>query len=221
MYPKKFDLRKLRWDAHLAVGEFMTALRGMRGRQPKIGARLQCLPSAWHYAGGVNTGVRRPVRRPVPAARDGGHSEYPEVTMQGPFGIWRRRRRPNINITPLIDVMFLLLIFFMVSSTFRERLGIDITLPESETATEQETGRHEISVGRDGRLFFDGARVTRVELRGGLVELLAREPAAEIVLRADKDAAFQHVVAAMDIARDVGGAKLVIPTAWRGGAAAP
>ena len=77
--------------------------------------------------------------------------------MHGPFGSWRRKRRPNINITPLIDVMFLLLIFFMVSSTFRERLGIDIALPEAQSAREQELEPHEITVGPEGELFFGEA----------------------------------------------------------------
>lgn len=135
--------------------------------------------------------------------------------MHGPFGSWRRKRRPNINITPLIDVMFLLLIFFMVSSTFRERLGIDIALPEAQSAREQELEPHEITVGPEGELFFGKRRVNQTELRSSLVELLAREPDAKLVLRADKQAAFQHVVSAMDIAREVGGRQLIIPTAWQ------
>ena len=61
--------------------------------------------------------------------------------MSGPFGTNPPRRRPLINITPLIDVMFLLLIFFMVSSTFRSEFGIDVALPTAQTAAAQERGK--------------------------------------------------------------------------------
>ena len=68
--------------------------------------------------------------------------------MSGTFNRPKHPRRPSINITSLIDVMFLLLIFFMVSSTFREDTGVDIRLPEAETASQQPMGAHEIVVDR-------------------------------------------------------------------------
>ena len=74
--------------------------------------------------------------------------------MDGAFGARKSRKKPAINITPLIDVMFLLIIFFMVSSTFREQLGIDISLPLAETATEQERSPYEIAVRADGTLYL-------------------------------------------------------------------
>lgn len=131
--------------------------------------------------------------------------------MEGPFGI-RRRNRPAINITPLIDVMFLLLIFFMVSSTFREYLGIDIALPRAATATEHAKTPWEISVKADGTVYFAGRPATRRELRAELAALLEDDPEASLVLRADEGTPFQDVITVIDIVRDVGGARLIIPT---------
>ena len=74
--------------------------------------------------------------------------------MDSPFGIRRHRRKPSINITSLIDVMFLLLIFLMVSTTFRHQLGIDVDLPEAGTASAQEMRPHEIVVTRNGEYYF-------------------------------------------------------------------
>jgi len=132
--------------------------------------------------------------------------------MYGPFGSRRRSRRPTINITSLIDVMFLLLIFFMVSSTFRGRSALDITLPQADSAAEQAPANHEIAVNSTGQCFLDQNRVSPTELRRALTDLLAQEPTATLVLRADETAAFQHVVNAIDIARSAGGLHLIIPT---------
>jgi len=78
----------------------------------------------------------------------------------------------NINITPLIDVIFLLLIFFMVSSTFREHFGMEITLPEARTATEREAETQEITVSAEGDYFFGEQRVDEAGLRKAVAELL-------------------------------------------------
>lgn len=134
--------------------------------------------------------------------------------MSAPFNARRRRRRPTINITSLIDVMFLLLIFFMVSSTFREQFGVDITLPEAKTATQTETAAHEITVTADGELYFGQQVVNEDGLRASISELLARDPDSTLVLRADDKADFGKVIRAIDIAREVGGTRLIIPTQY-------
>ena len=131
--------------------------------------------------------------------------------MESGFQTRRRKRRPAINITPLIDVMFLLLIFFMVSSTFREDLGIDITLPKAKTAAEQDWGQYEVVVSRAGKLFFEGRPVDEARLRGAMAEALAENPDATFVLKADEQADFGKVLRAIDIAREVGGTRLIIP----------
>lgn len=107
--------------------------------------------------------------------------------------------------------MFLLLIFFMVSSTFREEFGVDVTLPEARTATPSEKETHEITVSAQGEFFFGQARVTDEGLRDAVREAIAASPASSLVLRADESADFGRVLRAIDIAREEGGKRLIIP----------
>jgi biopolymer transport protein ExbD len=108
--------------------------------------------------------------------------------------------------------MFLLLIFFMVSSTFRQQEGIEIALPKASTATQQEADIHEITVNEEGRLFFGETPVSEEGLRTAITALLAEDPEAAIVLRSHEGADFGHAIRVVDIARDVGGSRLTIRT---------
>lgn len=132
--------------------------------------------------------------------------------MEGAFGNRRAPRRPAINITPLIDVVFLLLIFFMVSSTFRQSPGIEVALPQAQNAAEQEQSPYEIVVRADGTLFYRNQELTRDELQAELIRLKEAEPAVTLVLRADEGAPFQRGLDVMDVARGVGFEQLQIPT---------
>lgn len=128
------------------------------------------------------------------------------------FGTRRPRRRPFINITSLVDVMFILLLFLMVSTTFRQQMGIDISVPEARTGSEQAAQPREIAVTRQGEYYLGDAKVDEAGLRQGLLELLKKDPETSLVLRADQSADFGRVVKAIDIAREVGGSRLIIPT---------
>lgn len=132
--------------------------------------------------------------------------------MAGAFNSPQHKRKPSINVTPLIDVMFLLLIFFMVSSTFREDLAIDITLPQAESAAIQDITAKEIVVDRAGVAYFEGRAVSEQELREALAAVLADDPGAALVLRADGQADFGRVLRVIDIARDLKVENLIIPT---------
>jgi biopolymer transport protein ExbD len=116
-----------------------------------------------------------------------------------------------INITPLIDVMFLLLIFFMVSSTFRDEFAVDVTLPEAVTAEQTEASEHVISVNEEGALFFNGQAVDESGLAAAIRGVMEAEPEASLVLKADESADFGDVMTAIDVARSAGGSRLVLP----------
>lgn len=142
-------------------------------------------------------------------------SHYSEIgeRMSQAFGVPSKRRKPSINITSLIDVMFLLLIFFMVSSTFKEENdALDITLPQAGTAAAQSLDFVEISVNVGGALYFEGEPVAEADLRAQLQALISADPGARVVLRADTGADFGGVIRAIDIAREVGVTNLIIPT---------
>lgn len=133
--------------------------------------------------------------------------------MSHAFGAPPKRRKPTINITSLIDVMFLLLIFFMVSSTFKkEEEAIDITLPQAGSSEAQALEYQEVVVDKQGRLFINGGQVDGAALKEHLKTILAEDPEAHIVLRADASSDWQPIVQVMDIAREVGVRNLIIPT---------
>lgn len=136
--------------------------------------------------------------------------------MDGAFGAPRPRRRAIVNITPLIDVMFLLLIFFMVSATFREHLGIQVDLPQATTATGQEITPREIVVDAEGQYFFEGQHLDASGLEAAIAAALEEAPDDPIILSADENSRFNAYITAFDIVRRVGGGKLVVLTQPRG-----
>ena len=77
-----------------------------------------------------------------------------------------RRSRAVINITPLIDVLFILIIFFMVSSTFLEQPAIQLELPEAETAEATQLKDIVSTIGKDGSLFLNNQAINVKELPG-------------------------------------------------------
>ena len=122
------------------------------------------------------------------------------------------RRRITINITPLIDVLFLLLTFFMVSSTFVEQPGMELELPGVTRAETVIVREYILTVTEDNRLFFDGDPVTRAALPERLKAALPEMKNRALTLKADKEVAHGAVVELMDIARSSGVKKLVIAT---------
>jgi biopolymer transport protein ExbD len=125
-----------------------------------------------------------------------------------------QRRKPNINVTPLIDILLLLLIFFMVSSTFKQdQLAIDVSLPEAGTGNTTSMEYREIVVGKDGELYFEGVEIQKEDLNQTLTDIKKSAADTPLILRADKEANFGDVVWVFDAAKEVGITNLVVPTA--------
>ena len=129
----------------------------------------------------------------------------------------RRREELDINITPLIDVVFLLLIFFMVSTTFDRESELGIELPEtSATAEPTRKGYLEVSVDGKGRYYVDGRPLvntqiaTLVQAMQERVKELGDNP--PVVVSADGKAPHQSVMAVMDAAQQIGLARLRFAT---------
>ncbi|SFX08509.1 ExbD/TolR family protein [Marinospirillum alkaliphilum] len=129
-----------------------------------------------------------------------------------------RRQAPEavqINMTPLIDVVFLLLIFFMVTTSFAER-QLSLQLPPAETATVQRDPVSQLQVltlYADGRLLLDEQELQDVAaLENALQALLQDNPELDLVIRAEADASHRQVVAALDLARRLGIERVRIAT---------
>ncbi|MFP4648183.1 MAG: ExbD/TolR family protein [Halorhodospira sp.] len=116
----------------------------------------------------------------------------------------QRREEPEINLTPLIDVVFLLLLFFMITTTFVDEAGLEITLPEAESGSQdQRSELLEIAIDGDGSYYVDGDLLINREaatLVRALEEALAEgeREITGIVVRADAEAPHRAVVRALD-----------------------
>lgn len=116
----------------------------------------------------------------------------------------RRREEPEITLTPLIDVVFLMLIFFMVSTTFQRDADMAITLPEAgQQPAERELHPIELGISAEGDFLIDGRSLVNGQLdtiRRALEEARAERPDAPLVIRADARTSHQNVVRAMEAA---------------------
>jgi biopolymer transport protein ExbD len=120
-------------------------------------------------------------------------------------------RRPEeesfaFELTPLIDVVFLLLIFFMVSTAFIEfTKKLKIELPESRASTvEQEVKSHLVEINAKGLIFLDGTQVTLEQLGKKLEAPQGRQTKRTVLIKADKKVDYGRVVGAMGAIKAVG-----------------
>ena len=125
----------------------------------------------------------------------------------------------EVNLTPLIDVVFLLLIFFMVSTTFDRHARLKVSLPESAAkATQQQDDPLVLSIDASGNYFINDRQVvnqTLETLKQALKKTIGDDSTikeAALVLRADANTPHQSVVRAMDAASQLGLTKLSIAT---------
>lgn len=128
----------------------------------------------------------------------------------------QRKDEVELNITPLIDVVFLLLIFFMVSTTFERESEINITLPKaSEEYTETKPEAITIAIDKQGRVFIDKQPLLNSQLmtiREALRDVSQDIEEPSIIISADAEATHQLVVKVMDAARQLGLVKITFAT---------
>ncbi|HOX25279.1 MAG TPA: biopolymer transporter ExbD [Candidatus Krumholzibacteria bacterium] len=129
----------------------------------------------------------------------------------------RKDRLVYLNVTSLVDVMFLLVLFFLVSTTFKNQPSIDLSLPRSSTAQESPTTPTVIYLTRDGRLFLDDEAIERTALGGRLRELQAATGEDRVVLRADEHAEHGAVVDLIDIVKESGFRRVSLAARPQGG----
>lgn len=127
----------------------------------------------------------------------------------------KKRETPRVDLTSMVDVVFLLLIFFMISTTFVEAPGIDVELPESSSqSTEREVREVKVYLSQGGDLSIGEERVTREELALRLAAYGAEAKNMTFVLLADREARHGEVVRLMDLARINNFGKLAIATEY-------
>ena len=117
-------------------------------------------------------------------------------------------RRPEIQMSPLIDVIFLLLIFYAVTTQFVTDQRLKLDLPDAKTAEEVGMSREErppiVKIARDGSIWIDDNEISEEDLEAQLTELVQSRPEQTVILKGDEGADYGVVVHVLDIARSVG-----------------
>jgi biopolymer transport protein ExbD len=123
---------------------------------------------------------------------------------------------PDVNLTPLIDVVFLMLIFFMVSTTFQRESVVKIDLPKASAQEEElKEGVVEVTVNASGEYFINRVRVLNRDprtLKAAIIKHAGSNNDRPFIIRADAKAPHQSVVTVMDVAGQLGFSRLSIPT---------
>ncbi|MCH7742044.1 MAG: biopolymer transporter ExbD [Proteobacteria bacterium] len=108
------------------------------------------------------------------------------------------------DLTPMLDVVFILLIFFIVTSTFIKETGIEINRPDTQTAEMKKTVSLLVAVGADNSIWIDKKRVDIRNVRPMMEKLHAENPKGGLVIQADSASKVENVLAIMESARAIG-----------------
>jgi len=123
---------------------------------------------------------------------------------------------PEVNLTPLIDVVFLLLIFFMVSTTFEQQSRIQIELPEATaSAAETENEVLEIVIDAQGRYFIGERQVVNSEvktLKSAISKAVDGRETLTVIIRSDASTPYQAVISALDATSQLGLTQISLAT---------
>jgi biopolymer transport protein ExbD len=124
---------------------------------------------------------------------------------------------PEISLTGLIDVVFLLLIFFMVSTTFEHQAVLKVDLPEAQNVTspENQPDSFELVIDPDGQFYLNDRQLVDARpatIRAAFIEAAGEDRNRPVVLRADAETPHHFVVTAMDITAQLGFTRLSIAT---------
>ena len=122
-----------------------------------------------------------------------------------------RRRRSSrlgdeseVDLTPMLDVVFIMLIFFIVTASFVKESGIDISRPSAATAVRKERGNILIAITAKNAIWIDRREVDPRALRANIERLRAENPQGAVIIQADRDSKNGLLVQVMDAARLAG-----------------
>jgi biopolymer transport protein ExbD len=110
----------------------------------------------------------------------------------------------EVNLTPMLDVVFIMLIFFIVTASFVKEAGIDINRPDAATAERKEKGNILVAISEEGQIWIDRRQVDARALRANIERLHAENPHGAVIIQADKESKNKLLVRVMDAARLAG-----------------
>ena len=116
----------------------------------------------------------------------------------------RQEEESEVNLTPMLDVVFIMLIFFIVTASFVKEAGIDITRPPAATAERKERGNILIAITNNDQIWVDRRQVDPRALRANIERLHAENPQGSVIIQADVESKNGLLVQVMDAARLAG-----------------
>jgi len=118
----------------------------------------------------------------------------------------------QIDLTPMLDVVFIMLIFFIVTSTFVKESGVDVTRPEAETAVPTDASSIQIGIEANNQIWIDKRQVDKRAVRANVEKGLAESPGAAVIIIADALSNTETLIEVMDQARLAGAASVSVAT---------
>ena len=116
----------------------------------------------------------------------------------------RRKSESEVNLTPMLDVVFIMLIFFIVTASFVKESGIEISRPGASTAVRKERGNILIAISANDQIWMNRRQVDPRALRANIERAHAENPQGAVIIQADKAAKTGFLVQVMDAARQAG-----------------
>jgi len=107
----------------------------------------------------------------------------------------------EINLTPMLDVVFIMLIFFIVTASFIKEAGVEVRRPEAAQAEPKNKANILVAISSNNEIWIDRKNIDPRAVKGAFEKLLAENPEGSVVIQADKDAYTETVVLVMDAAR--------------------
>ena len=124
--------------------------------------------------------------------------------MRNQFAQGMEEEESSIDITPMLDVVFIMLIFFIVTATFIKEAGIEVNRPDAATATKAEKANILIAIGANNDIWIDRRQVDIRSVRPNIERLHAENPQGSVVIQADKESKTDTLIQVMDAARSAG-----------------
>lgn len=116
----------------------------------------------------------------------------------------KRQDEEEVNLTPMLDVVFILLIFFIVTASYVKESGIDINRPAAATAVRKERGNILVAITPTGQIWIDRRQIDIRALRANIERLHAENPQGAVVIQADRDSKNGLLVEVLDAAKLAG-----------------
>ncbi len=110
----------------------------------------------------------------------------------------------EINLTPMLDIVFIMLIFFIVTASFIKESGIEVNRPDAETARKQQRANILIAISDENEIWINRRRVELGSVGANVERLHAENPQGSVVIQADKKSTTEILIAVMDAVRGVG-----------------